>query len=184
MHYLLIPATHLEKLVSTVLLTTVYYFTMIMITYSIGNIVGTSLFNLLIGGSEPITWEFFNSANAHSFGNSFDNLQGNAFIEMIITFLTIQSLFLLGSIYFKRNAISRTMLSVFTFFIVIGIIETFFFKGFFGEMSMMKDMNSFKFIAEGSTTLTIIGNGFKIFSYLLIPFFWTVTYFRLTEKQV
>ena len=33
MHYLLIPATHLEKLVTNILLSTVYYFGMFLLTY-------------------------------------------------------------------------------------------------------------------------------------------------------
>ena len=184
MHYLLIPATQLEKLASAILLTTVYYFPMFILSYSIGNIVGTTVFNMLFSQSSPVTWEFFNSANAQSLGNNFSFLQGNQFLEMIVTFITIQSVFLLGSIFFRRNPIGRTMLSLFVLFIVLGIIETFFFKGFFGGIASMRNMSSFSFNADNSTLLSTVGYGFKIFGYLLIPFFWTVTYFRLTEKQV
>src|ERR1035437_7538870 len=108
MHYLLIPATHLEKLISNILLVTVYFFSMMVIVYSIGNIAGTSLYNLIFSHSDPVTWEFFNSTNTHSFGNSFNLMQGNAFLSMIVTFLTVQSIFMLGSVYFKRGALGRT----------------------------------------------------------------------------
>jgi len=184
MHYLLIPATHLEKLVSHIILTTVYYFTLIMITYSIGNIIGTNLYNVIFSQSVPVSWEFFNSANGHSFGNNLDLLQGNAFLEMIVTFLLIQSTFLLGSVYFKRGSIGKTYLTIFAFFLVIGIIELFFLKGFFSDISDMRKINTFSYINDSTGTFALIINGCKIFTYLLIPYFWTVTYFRLTEKQV
>jgi len=184
MHYLLIPATHLEKLISTIILTTVYFFTMMVIVYSIGNIAGTSIYNLIFSHSDPVTWEFFNSTNSHSFGNSIDLIQGNAFLSMFVTFLTIQSVFMLGSVYFKRNALGRTWIFIFAFSILIGIIEVFILKGLFGGMSSIRNMNSISIMSDSSTTITMIENGFKIFSYLLIPYLWLVTYFRLTEKQV
>jgi hypothetical protein len=184
MHYLLIPATHLEKLISNILLVTVYFFSMIVIVYSIGNIAGTSLYNLLFSHSDPVTWEFFNSTNSHSFGNSIDLIQGNAFLSMIVTFLTSQSIFMLGSVYFKRGALGRTWLALFALTIILGIIEVFILKGLFGGMSSIRNMNSISIMSGNSTTITMIENGFKIFSYLLIPYLWLVTYFRLTEKQV
>ena len=184
MHYLLIPATHLEKLISNIVLTTVYFFTMMMIVYSIGNIAGTSLYNLIFSHSDPVTWEFFNATNTHSFANSIDLIQGNAFLSMIVTFLTIQSIFMLGSVYFKRGALGRTWLTLFAFTILIGIIEVFILNVLFGGMSTLRNMNSISIMSDSSTTITMIENGFKIFSYLLIPYLWLVTYFRLTEKQV
>jgi hypothetical protein len=184
MHYLLIPATHLEKLISNIILTTVYFFIMILLTYSIGNFIGTNLYNLIFNHSDPVTWEFFNSANTHSLGNNFNLTQENGFLDMFITFLTIQSIFMLGSVYFKRGAMGRTWLVIFAFSILIGIMELIILKGLFGGISTMRNMNSISIMTNGSTTITIIENGFKIFSYLLIPYLWLVTYFRLTEKQV
>ena len=184
MHYLLIPATHLEKLISNILLTTVYFFTMILITYSIGNFIGTNLYNLIFNHSDPVTWEFFYSTNTQSFGNNLNLIHSNGFFDMFITFLTIQSTFMLGSVYFKRGALGRTWLTLFAISILVGIIELIILKGLFGEISTMRNMNSISIMANGSTTITIIENGFKIFSYLLIPYLWLVTYFRLTEKQV
>jgi hypothetical protein len=184
MHYLLIPATHLEKLVCNILLTTVYFFTMITISYSIGNIIGTYLYNIVLSISNPVSWEFFGSTDVHSVGNNIDLLQGNVFLNMIVKFLVIQSIFMLGSVYFKRNAIGKTLLTLFAFTIFIGIIEVFFLKGIFGEMSFARNMHSFSFNADNSDLQESFRYGLNIFNYLLIPFLWIVTYFRLKEKQV
>jgi len=181
MHYLLIPATHLEKLVCNILLTTVYFFTMFVITYSIGNIVGTNLFNLLNGMSNPVSWNFFNSSyaqlmggNTSLIGNNIDLPGGNVFLNMMVKFLIVQSIFMLGSVYFKHNAIGKTMLTLISFVIIIGMIELFFLKDLFSGVSL----------GPNTHLLDNFGYGFNIFTYLLIPFLWIVTYFRLTEKQV
>ena len=185
MHYFLIPSTHLEKLVTSILLSTVYFFTMFILTYSIGNVIGTNLYNLVFTQSTQVTWDFFNATDIQKFGGSFDFLPGgNAFLEMIVNFLIIQSTFMLGSIYFKRGALGKTMLSILAFYFVIGLIELFLLKVIFVDLTTLRGMNSFSFMTESSSILKIIANGFKIFCYLLIPYFWTVTYFRLTEKQV
>jgi len=184
MHYLLIPATHFEKLVNAILLTTIYYFTMFTVTYSIGNVLGTTLYNLVFTQSTPVIWDFFSATDSHSFGNGIDLSMGNAFLGMIINFLIIQSVFTLGSIYFKRSAIGKTLLSIFTFYFIVGMIELFFLKVIFVDLSLLRGMSSINFMSENSTLLSTIGDGFKVFTYLLIPFFWTVSYFRLTEKQV
>jgi hypothetical protein len=104
---------------------------------------------------------------------------------MIFTFFISQSVFLLGSIYFKRGGLGRTMLSIFGFFLLLVIIELFMFKVMFGSFSVTGNMMaSFNFTPENSPTIKIIGHVFKVMSYLLTPFLWVVTYFRLTEKQV
>ena len=184
MHYLLIPATHLEKLVASILLSTVYFFGMAMITYSIGNIVGTNLLNVIFSQSHPVSWDMFSFSNASSIGDNMHFMQVSPFIEMIIGFLAIQSIFLLGSIYFKGNAVAKTMLSIFAIFLVLGIIELLMLKVLFGGMSIGGDMRSLNFSSDNSTALTVFGNIFKTIGYLLIPFLWVVTYFRLKEKQV
>jgi len=184
MHYLLIPATHLEKLVSSILLSTVYFFGMALLTYSIGNIVGTTLLNTFFGQSEPLVWDMFSLSNNYSIGSNMHFTQAGPFVEMTIGFLTIQSVFLLGSIYFKGNAVAKTMLSIFAIFLVLGIIELSLLKGLFGGMSIDGDMRSFNFSADNSPAMTVFGYIFKTIGYLLIPFLWVVTYFRLKEKQV
>jgi hypothetical protein len=184
MHYLLIPATHLEKLVSSILLSTVYFFGMALLSYSIGNIVGTNLLNIILNQSDPLSWDMFSLNNAYSIGNNMHFMQASPFVELIIGFLTIQSIFLLGSIYFKGNAVAKTMLSVFAIFLVLGFIELSLLKALFGGMSITGDMRSLNFSSDNSPAFTVFGYIFKTIGYLLIPFLWVVTYFRLKEKQV
>lgn len=184
MHYLLIPATHFEKLVANILLTTVYYFTMTMLTFIIGNIIGTSIQNILFSTSNPVAWDLFNVTYIHSVGNNLHINDGNTFLEMVVTFLTVQSIFMLGSLYFKRNALGKTMLSIFAIFLTLGIIELIIYKGMFGTMSLTGSIVSINFNSDNSSVFKALGYVYEIFGYLLIPFLWVVSYFRLTEKQV
>lgn len=179
MHYLLIPATHLEKLINAILLSTFYYFIMILITYVIGTTLGTTLVNLFWGTNNPIQFELFqSSANFSVIKNTDNNL-----LSMFITFAGIQSVFMLGSIYFKGNVIGKTILTIIAISMLLGIVEILLLKVTFGTYSISGQSFHLN-ITSGDDLfpgIEIIGT---ILKYALIPFFWIVSYFRLTEKQV
>jgi hypothetical protein len=181
MHYLLIPATHAEKLVSSILLNTVYFFIMFLISYTIGTIVGINLGNLIFGFNHPIYFSLFQSGE-HI--NRFNMLITNDFslVDTFFTFASIQAIFMLGSLYFKRNAIGRTFLTLIALFIILGIIELIMFKTTFGTDQFSGHIVNFSIATDNSFSgLSIAGN---VFRYALIPFLWIVSYFRLTEKEV
>ena len=181
MHYLLIPATHLEKLVTAILLSTVYFFIMLLVSYSIGNTLGTELGNLIFSIHNPVSLDMFQlESTTKVWGNHLAHYEGLP--SVFFNFALIQSVFLLGSVYFKRNAIGRTFLTFIYITILIGLLEALIFRLTFGSFSLTgQHMN-----------LTISGNnlfpGFEqateVLKYLMVTFFWVVAYFRLTEKQV
>lgn len=183
MHYLLIPATHLEKLTTSIILSTFYYFAMIIITYIIGTALGTTIGNFFFNLNNPIQFALFQSnpdfmVNGHSIYNS-----GPSLLNTFISFAGIQAIFMLGSIYFKGNAVGKTMLTFIALTIVLGLIELFLLKVTFGTYHLDGQMLNLSITPDHNmfTGFEIAGN---IFKYALIPFFWVVTYFRLTEKEV
>lgn len=183
MHYLLIPANHLEKLTTSIVLSTFYYFAMIIITYVVGTILGTTIGNLTFNLNNPIQFALFQSnpdfiVNGHSIYNS-----GPSLLNTFIAFAGIQAVFMLGSIYFKGNAVGKTILTFFALVIVLGIIELFLLKVTFGTYHLDGQMLNFS-ISSDHNMITGFEIAGKIFKYTLIPFFWVVTYFRLTEKEV
>ena len=162
MHYLLIPATHTEKLTASILLTIPYYFLMVVITYIIGTTVGITVQNLVFGLDLPINYIFLSTLDNHPetvFANS------NS-MNTFVVFAFLQSLFLLGSISFKRNAAVKTMLS-------ISLILAFY---LLVQFLMYKIDYSFTF-----NKIEVL---YKVGFWIAIPFFWVVSYFKLTEKQV
>jgi len=188
MHYLLIPATHLEKLVTNILLSTFYYFIMLIIAYSIGTILGTTLGNTIFGTNNPISLDLLQiDSISEVWGNNVKLMGNNAdihngILSIFFNFTLIQSIFLLGSAYFKRNAIGKTFLTIITLSIVTGLIEVLFFKLTFGSFSLTRQ--NMNMSISGDQLFTGYEQAITIVKYSLIPFFWLVTYFRLTEKQV
>jgi len=181
MHYLLIPATHFEKLITAILLSTVYFFIMLLISYSIGNALGTTLGNLIFNMQNPVSLDLFQMESITKvWGNQV--VTHNGLVSIFLNFALIQSVFLLGSVYFKKNAIGRTFLTFIFITIVIGLIEVLILRVTFGTFSLTgQNMN---LTISGDNLFPGFEQAGKIVKYLMIPFFWVVAYFRLTEKQV
>jgi hypothetical protein len=184
MHYLLIPATHFEKLTMSIILSTFYYFAMILVTYIIGTVLGTSLGNLFFEMHNPIQFALFQPAipdfvvNGHSVYNS-----GPSLLNIFTAFAGVQAVFMLGSIYFKGNAVGKTMLAIIALVMIMGLIELFLLKVTFGTYHLNGRMLNISITPEHNMFAGLETVG-RIFKYALIPFFWVVTYFRLTEKEV
>jgi hypothetical protein len=180
MHYLLIPATHLEKLVSGIILSTFYFLISVLICYVLGNTIGTHLGNLIFNTHSQVNFELFDFKNQIEYMTS-----GNYFpyLDMFIGFAIVQSIFLLGSVYFKRNPIGKTFLSIIAFSIVIGLFEVLLLKLNFDTTSLQNQNINIELLDMKSMFpgADIFG---KIIMYATAPFFWVVSYFRLTEKEV
>ena len=192
--YYMIPATQLEKLTVGVVITSFYYFAMMMITYSLGNLLGTFFNNILadmnlneiLGFSlfhnSPLKWNLFTNlvetsikANNHSI----------ILFPIFVMFMLGQSIYLLGSIYFKRNQFLATALSTSIIQFLLSILlttELLLVFGSFGSVSGSYDLGNT--IGRMLENHEYAENIFNIIIWLLPPFFWLVSYFRLTEKQV
>jgi hypothetical protein len=181
MHYLLIPATHTEKLIVNILLNTVYFFVMMLITYIIGTTIGTYLGNLIFSTNNSVNYELLNSSVSIPWNNL--TVHRNGLFETFISFALIQSIFMLGSIYFKGNSIGKIFLTLISLAFVLGVIEILIIKFSFGSYHF--DGNTLNLTILSSENLF---SGYltaaKIFKILLIPFLWVISYYRLTEKQV
>ncbi len=190
MHFLLIPATHTEKLTANILITTVYFFVAMIVSFIIGNFVGTYLYNLIFGMHLEPTWNLFDAA-----GNSIRNENNiqifwgpTGFLKEILGFATTQAIFTVGALYFNRNSVVKTFLSLFTLGFVLFLIELLVLRIVFNSFSIPH--SAFHEIALNNIMIgqSPIFNAFKIIVevivYLFLPFLWIVGYFRLTEKQV
>jgi hypothetical protein len=182
MHYLLIPATHLEKLVTTIFLSTFYFLIMLLITYSIGAPLGTALGNAIFGTHHDLSLSLFQMDSINSTMN-YNGIKQINLLDFLLGFALVQSIFLLGSVYFKRNVIGKTFLTLISLAFIYGLIEFLIFRVSFGSYHLNGQSLDFS-----TTSGNDVFAKFKIISktikYLLIPFFWIVTYYRLTEKQV
>jgi len=184
--YFMIPASQLEKTILGVVITSFYYFAMIIVAYVIGNLLGTLLFDMLsslngiIGINlfhySSLQWNLFDISSAPRINTiGHDSL---FILHLFEIFLIGQSVYLLGSIYFKRNHFFATLLSKIIVGLILLIVFAIELRLIFGNFSMIPNHNiSYDF---GNTFGSILRN----IIWLVPPFFWVVSYFRLTEKQV
>jgi hypothetical protein len=180
--YLMIPASQIEKFTVSLLYTVVYFWAMMFIAYVAGNILGTWINNLFadvfhIHPQRDIQWVVFESFNRVEM-ETVDSV-GSVILLLLIT----QSLFLLGSIYFKRNGLLKTGLALAgaaLFFLLVTAVEMKYFV-----LDAIKEMNitGQDVLLSDSEANNILGKTVKIFYCLLIPYLWLTGYIRLTEKE-
>ena len=194
--YFMIPATQLEKLSVAIVMTTLYFYVMMIVSYVIGNLAGTLLSNML-ASINFFPREVFHQTSLQWVLFEHGGLFPRAMFEIIkidvtntrhvswffSVFLLVQSLFLLGSIYFKTKHAFKTFSVTVLILILLNIlffIEAKLILGNFlnsAEMAMASQK-------EWEMWLDVFAVPAKIFYYLLPVFFWVVSYFRLTEKQI
>lgn len=169
--YLTLPASHIEKSFTQLLLTSVgfviSYTVVFYISYLMFLSLGKMLFTFDIGTFNP-----FNEAT----------------YKTIFYLVIVQSLFLAGASIFKRVPVFFTGLYMFifsiVFMIIAGIMAYYLSKSFDAPGN-----GSIVFSSVNSDNITIdslwTGKIFEIFfMYLLAPVFWAITYFNVKEKEV
>ena len=190
--YLILPATQTEKLVASILLNTVYYLVMTLAVYIIGNLIGYGIYHLSILPSfinEPYfsnTFNLFSTIKTKSVminGHFLKETMSYQFSLWILLrkFAFVQSLFMFGALFFKRNSIVKTLLALSAIGFVLLIIELILLKITFGTFHLNSSIikpETGDFLVDSNYFVRVYGQ------YLLIPFFWVASYFRLTEKEV
>jgi len=183
--YFMIPATQLEKLTVSIVMTSLYYFAMMMVVYVIGNLTGTFLNNMLASMDffpnflfhhSSLQWKLFEEATP-KFPEVLELGNMHLIVFFIISFLVNQSLFLFGGIYFNKNQALKTFLAIILFYIFLVILIRF-------EVKLMIEDIVHPGSEDVKSWSRAVVHTVKFFQFLLIPFFWVVSYFRLTEKQV
>ena len=185
--YFMIPATQLEKMTVTIVVTLFYYFAMMIIVYVIGNLAGTFLNNMManidflrdslninIFHHSSLQWKLFEEVPKLPDVFGIDYIQWIAFLLFI--FLVSQSFFLLGGIYFKKNQALKTFAAYMIISWVLGY--------FFLTVVILIFGNDFPVGEDVEPWGRMVLSTLKIFGTLLPMYFWVVSYFRLTEKQV
>ena len=194
LNYFMIPATQSEKLAVSLLLTIVYFFGMMLAVYTIGNLAGTFINNMLANISflsstldwftqKPLRWCLLEAPNTDMISNGVNtSFVGSQYIWIFFkVYLFIQAIFILGSLYFKRSAIFKTLLTLFiggTAYGIILILGALLVLGINGNLDIFT-------LSGPSVNINFDGKNIPGFIfYLLIPYFWILGYFKLTEKEV
>jgi len=175
--WLTLPASILEKFLSRLILLEVLVPLWLMALFF--------LMSLFLG----LGYSVF----AGSFPDVFNPFNRDILMTTLRYFILI-SVYHLGLIYFKKDALGRTFLSLFIYQLLLFVIAIAGFRIFFGEL-----FSDFLFIADPLRTIPELLNGngqleqlwsitkwaiHIVFWYLLAPLCWLTGYFRLKEKEV
>jgi hypothetical protein len=184
MHYLLIPATHAEKVTATVILNTIYHFAMILLAYTIGNLLATLIYHLILKIQVPLNWDLFQVTTITFIDGIPQPTIQSVFWSLFGFFAFSQAIFMLGTLYFDKNALPKTIFSLIGLGFFLFLIQVILFKSIWEVKYLSNAIIPAMLMISDSTMPTYIKTIIDYGSYLLLPFLWIVSYFRLTEKQV
>lgn len=177
-YWLTLPGSTFEKSLSRLLISSVFFVVLLTLIYPILSSI-SELFNLAVFG---IKHEVFNPF-------SIDVL------KMIPYYLVTQSIFFAGAAAFRKHPLPKTLLSLALFQIVFSIIALIFTRIIFGSYFNSLQNLSFTgtdFFNISSSSLDSLTNfgkfatmtGKVLFWYIMAPFFYILSYFKLSEKEV
>jgi hypothetical protein len=165
--YLSLPASTLEKYTSKFLLSSIGFIIAVIIFYSVFNLIGRGLVNVIYGHTPP----GFNPFGGHN-------------LLIFKLYLVLQSIFLLGGIAFDKFAFFKTNAAIMVTCIGVLLVSGLFFYLIFGTLIHRKEeglMPSIPLQEFANGPLETIS---KYLFYALAPLFWVIGYFRLKEKEV
>ena len=179
-NYLLIPASFEEKFLARYLLSSVGYLVASHLGYLLIQLISEGLNQLILGRTNAI---FFIHSVHH--------------LEILAAYLTFQSLFFAGAVYYRKYSLIKTWLSVMALFFILTVfgflVFRLFFHGYFHGMQP-REAVMLTFARMGITgDLTIAIYPLKIaFNWVSKIWFWGVmpvaalafAYFRLRETEV
>jgi hypothetical protein len=176
--FLLLPASNLEKFISRLAAATIVYAIGMTLLYTILSLISEGLNLLLFGVRHPL----------------FNPLDSGILIGCAV-FFVIQAPFLLGAIYFKKHTLSKTILSVCIYIIMLLLVCLLGVKLFFGgytdgfspALDLVNRLQAFSFTRISSRLdqiVTIAKWALYIgFWGLIAPLCWIIAYYRLKETE-
>lgn len=171
-YWLSIPATHLEKLLCGIFYSTVLF-----------TLVYTTCFYII----QPLTLWFI-----ELLGKEVVRLERypNFLLQSFYVYFSCQALFMLGSVYFGRHAIIKTILASLLFFTAVSLfmhgVNRLFFPG-----EGVRWMDFVTLQDQTKNPVQVYALPYYLHDFLInfirygfAPVFLVVTYFRLKEKEI
>lgn len=176
-YWLTMPGSTFEKFLSRLLISSIFYVVLLTLLYPLLAAV-SELFNLTVFGMR------------HDFFNPFTS----DVAKLIPYYLVTQSLFFAGAASFRKHPIAKTILTIAVFQIVLSLIAVLLLRIFFGSSfnfvsSLDFNGNFMNFTDFHIDSLIGFGKimtsiGKVLFWGIMAPFFYILTYLKLSEKEV
>jgi hypothetical protein len=171
LRYLTLPCSHFEKTLAKFALTAVGYTLLSAAAYFVMTALAAPLALLVFGRSLGL----FNPFTADV-------------LEAAGVYLVAQSVFVFGSLYFRRMALAKTLLSIIIIAFVVGLLAGLLFMAANLDLFVRGAIESLRFPGRpfdpGNWHASWMDVPGLVFRILVAPFFWVVTYVRLKEQEV
>jgi hypothetical protein len=189
-HYLLTPASALEKLLTAIVFGVVLFFISYTIAFYAVDFIMLKISNGVV--STYLERQHRAPGPPQELLNVFNSTEGrdNIYFYILLIFFAVQSMFLLGSVYFVKNQYIKTLVSglvvfLFMVFFIHKVMGSFMPDGsFFKPFTVYRVWNTN--MGEAMIQLPEWFSSLLLFltKYTLAPCLWVVAYFRLKEKEV
>lgn len=184
LQFMLIPATITEKLISTVLLNTLYHFGKMVLAYYIGNWLITLVYHFILRIPIPVNWDLFQVSSLIEANGNFQVKFNDVFWPVFSFFALTQSIFLFGSLYFNKHFVPKTVFFMLVFGFSLFLIQILIFKTLWGVKHISNAIIPMLVMIFDSKIPSIIRSSILYSCYLLIPYSWILSYFSLKEKEI
>ena len=180
-YWLGVPATHLEKLVCTIIYSTVLFFIVYCLCFYIVKLIALAFLSGYMQNHPGTSYREM---------AGFDQGFGSILKYFIYGYFAVQSLYLLGSVYFsKYSFIITTTVGAFIIFVFVYYLTRI--------DDIMFDEANWELLSVKKADVTIT-NSYFLYSvspaikdiivyavqFIWAPVFWIVTWFRLKEKEI
>lgn len=177
--YLTLPASMLEKMICAFLYSNILFFVFYLIVFYAIDIPFVKM------TVHYFPWKYNNIPQEIHNDSLVFGIGHKAFGYIVLTYFVIQTIFLLGSVYFERFVFIKTGLAIFGFCLLLYLINLLVAYGL-----MQGKVDAFPFAMLRVNYVSVNPPNFMkqilgvVFGYLLVPFLWVVCYIRLREKQM
>jgi hypothetical protein len=187
----LVPASLFEKLLNALLFGVILYFICYTLIFYVVDFTMVKVSNGIM--SSMAEHDHSIKYLAEDVANVFfpkDFAGGSTFIYILLGYFAIQSIFLLGSIYFVKFQFIKTLVSgLVVFLILVFFIHKVFGSfmppgGFFEPFTVYRVFDATKGELSVHLPEWLSSSVLFLTKYALAPCLWVVTYFRLKEKEV
>lgn len=191
--YLLTPASSLEKLLTALLFSVVFFFVVFVGVFYLSDFIMINIANTVHPyytqpGSNGVVpqAEMFNVFYEKGPGEDAVNFP----IYVLLAFFALQAAFLLGSVYFGQYSVVKTAIALFVLFLVVSFAEGYLFHLFLPNGDHYQSLTSY-LTKDANKPVNVVllpawidtALGF-VMKFAFAPLFWVVTFFRLTEKEI
>jgi hypothetical protein len=161
-NFLLIPASSFEKLLCGILYTAVFFPLVFIVTFYLADSLMVALANAVFKWGEK-------ARVINIFTVNFFHFNSNRALNFLLFFLSVQSVFLLGSVYFRKYNFIKTIISCFIIWMLAMVV-------LYAVHNWVTRLDNGPVPDEITLATTVL-------AYIIGPLLWWVAYYRLKAKQ-